>query len=36
MIDTGEAMCHGECCVVCKTVDTQTCTPETENTLCLN
>ena len=33
VMDTGEGMCYGECCELCKTDDSQTCTPEANNTL---
>lgn len=32
VIDNGEGMCYRECCELCKTSESQTCTPET-NTL---
>ena len=35
-MDTGEGMCYGECCEMCKTDDSQTCTPGTNNTLYVN
>jgi len=31
-----EGMCYGECCEFCKTVESQTCTPETNNTSYVN
>ena len=31
-MDTGEGMCYGECCEVCKPGDSQTCTPGDKNT----
>ena len=33
VIDIGEGMCYGERCELCKTVESQTCTSETNNTL---
>ena len=36
MMDIGEGMCYGECCELHKTDDTQTYTPETNNTLYVN
>jgi len=36
MMDTGESMCCGECCVLFKTDESHTCTPETNNTLYVN
>ena len=35
-MDIGEGMCYGECCELSKTDDSQTCTPEANNTLCVN
>ena len=35
-MDTGEGMCYGEHCELCKTDESQTCTPETNNTLYVN
>jgi len=35
-MDIGESMCYGERCELCKTDESQTCTPETNNTLCIN
>ena len=35
-MDIGKGMCYGECCELCKTDDSQTCTPETNNTLYFN
>ena len=35
-VDIGEGMCYGECCELCKTNDTQTSTPEANNTLYVN
>ena len=35
-MDTGEGMCYGEHCELCKTDESQTCTPEPNNTLCVN
>ena len=32
VMDTGEDMCYGEYCELCKTDDAQTCTPETNYT----
>ena len=34
VMDIGKGMCYGECCELCKTDESQTCTPETSNTLC--
>ena len=31
-----EGMCYGECYELCKTDESQTCTPETNNTLSVN
>ena len=31
VMDIGEGMCYGESCELCKTDDSQTCTPETNN-----
>ena len=36
VMDTGEGMCCGECRVLCKTDESQTCTPETNNMLYVN
>ena len=36
VMDTGEGMCYGQCCELCKTDDSETCTPETNNTLYFN
>ena len=33
VMDTGDGMYYGECCEMCKTDDSQTCTPEANNTL---
>ena len=30
-MDIGEGMCYGECCELCKTDDSQTYAPETNN-----
>ena len=35
-MDIGEGMCHGERCELCKADESQTCTPETNNTLNVN
>ena len=35
-MDIGEGMCYGECCELCKTDESQTCAPETNNTLYVN
>ena len=35
-MDTGEGMCYGESCEVCKSDDSQTCTPGVNNTLYVN
>ena len=35
-MDTGEGMCYAECCELCKTDDSQTCTPGANNTLYVN
>ena len=35
-MDIGEVMCCGEHCVLCKTGESQICTPETNNTLYVN
>ena len=35
-MDIGEGMCYGDCCEVCKPVDSQTCTPGANNTLYVN
>lgn len=32
MMDLGKSICYGECCELCKTDESQTCTPETNNT----
>ena len=34
-MDTGEGMCYGECCEVCKPGNSQTCTPGANNTYML-
>ena len=31
VMDTGESMCYGECCEVCKPDDSQTYNPEANN-----
>lgn len=36
MIDIGEGMCYGEHCELCKTDGSQTCIPETNNSLNVN
>ena len=36
VMDTGEGMCCGERCVLYKTDESRTCTPETNNTLYVN
>ena len=36
VMDIGEGMCYGECCELCKTDDSQTCTPEANNILYVN
>ena len=36
MMDIVEGMCYGECCELFKTDDSQTCTPETNNTIYVN
>ena len=36
VMDIGEGMCYGECHELCKTDESQTCTPETNNTLYVN
>ena len=33
VMDTGEGMCYGECCEVCKPGNSQTCTPGDKNIL---
>ena len=33
MIDIGEGMCYGERCELCKTVESQICTSETNNAI---
>ena len=35
-MDIGEGMCYGECCELCETDESQTCTPETNNTFYVN
>ena len=35
-MDIGEGMCYDECCELCKTDDSQTYTPEANNTLYVN
>ena len=35
-MDTGEGMCYGEHCELCKTDESQTSTPETNNTSYVN
>ena len=35
-MDIGEGMCNGECCELCKTDESQTCAPDTNNTLYVN
>ena len=35
-MDVGEGLCYGECCELCKTDDSQTCNPESNNTLHVN
>ena len=35
-MDIGEGMCYGECRELCKTDDSQTCTPRPNNTLHAN
>ena len=32
-MDTGEGMCYGERCELCKTVESQICTSETNNAI---
>ena len=36
VMDIGEGMRCGECCVLCKADESQTCIPETNNTLYVN
>ena len=36
VMDIGEGMCYGEHCELCQTDESQTCTPETNNTLYVN
>ena len=36
VMDIGEGMCYGECCEVCKPVDSQTCTSGANNTFYVN
>ena len=36
VMDIGEGMCYGEHWVLCKTDESQTCTPETNNILYVN
>ena len=36
VMDTGEGMWYGECYELYKSDDSQTCTPETNNTLYVN
>ena len=36
MMDTGEVLCYGECCEMCKPNDSQTCTLGANNTLYVN
>ena len=35
-MDIREGMCYGECCELYKTDESETCTPETNNTLYVN
>ena len=35
-MDIGEGMCYDECCEVCKSGDSQTCTPGANNTSYVN
>ena len=36
VMDTGEGIWYGECCELCKTDESRTCTPETNNTVYVN
>ena len=36
MMDIGEGMCYGEHCELCKTDDSQTYSPETNNIVYVN